>query len=445
MLRFGTDGVRGRAYENLFPDDCIRLAQAFTRALTPSSPIIIGRDTRDSSPDFAHALCAGFNAMGIHTIDLGVAPTPAVAWVAATQAAPGVVVSASHNPWHDNGLKLFSPKGLKLDNEIQATLESILSDPDWQPIPTLGTPNRTSDGTGLLQQYQQALTASVNFDANGLKVVVDAANGAATAVLAQPLQAHNLIVTVINANPDGRNINRQCGSTYPDTVAEAVVRHNADLGLTFDGDADRVLAVDHTGAVLDGDQIIAICATDRKQRNKLAGNTVVVTVMTNLGFHRAMAKQQINVVTTPVGDRNVWTALEEGQWALGGEQSGHVIFPELTTTGDGMVTALQLLEVVVRRSVPLKDLAAEAMTKMPQVLHNVKMGPASLDEQHLNSAVAAAEKTLQGNGRLLIRPSGTEPVIRIMVEAETSQLAQSVAADLASAYTAAEQENAKWQ
>ena len=431
MLRFGTDGVRGRAYVELLPDDVVRLAQAASEVLAPSGPVVIGRDTRDSSPEFAEALAAGFSAVGISSIDLGIAPTPAVAWAAARTRAPGAMVSASHNPWHDNGIKLFGPEGLKLDNEIQAALESRLGDYDIRPVPTLGAPHRTSDGSGLLQEYQQAVAATTGFDGSGLCVVADAAHGSATSVLPGPLQAHGVAVTVINSSPDGRNINRRCGSTHPEAVARAVRAQNADLGLAFDGDADRVLAVDHAGELVDGDQIIAICAADRHQQGQLPGNTVVVTVMTNLGFHRAMARRGINVVTTPVGDRHVWSALQNGDWALGGEQSGHVIFPSLATTGDGMVTALQLLEVVARRDMRLSNLAAEAMTKMPQVLHNVVIGPEPVDEDRLSAAVAAAEQTLGTNGRILVRPSGTEPVLRIMVEAESPETAETVAAHVA--------------
>jgi len=343
------------------------------------------------------------------------------------------MVSASHNPWYDNGIKLFGPEGRKLDDELQAALESALGDSDRPTVSALGTPRRTSDGSGLLQEYQEAAAGTADVDEHNLHVVVDAAHGAATAVLPGPLQAHGVAVTVINSSPDGRNINHRCGSTRPQTVAQAVRRQNADLGLAFDGDADRVLAVDHTGELVDGDQIIAICAADRHQQGRLPGNTVVVTVMTNLGFHRAMALRGIHVVTTPVGDRHVWAALQQGDWALGGEQSGHVIFPSLATTGDGLITALQLLEVVARRGLPLTDLATAAMTKMPQVLHNVALGPDPIDENRLSAAVAAAEQTLGANGRILVRPSGTEPVIRIMVEAETPQIANSVAGDVASA------------
>ena len=332
MLRFGTDGVRGRAYGDLFPDDVVRLAQAAAEVLAPTGSVVIGRDTRNSSPEFAAALAAGFSAVGVSTIDLGVAPTPAVAWAAARASTLGAMVSASHNPWHDNGVKLFSPGGRKLDDQVQAALESALADTNRRTAPTLGAPQRTSDGSGLLQEYQDAVTTTADFHGGNLRVVVDAAHGSATAALPDPLRAHGMAVTVINAEPDGRNINHRCGSTYPEAIARAVEGRNADLGLTFDGDADRVLAVDHTGELVDGDQIIAICAADRHQRGRLPGNTVVVTVMTNLGFHRAMAQRGINVVTTPVGDRHVWSALQEGNWALGGEQSGHVIFPALATT-----------------------------------------------------------------------------------------------------------------
>ncbi|MCY4195301.1 MAG: phosphoglucosamine mutase [bacterium] len=433
MLRFGTDGVRGRAYEDLLPDDIVRLAQAAAEVLAPTGPVIVGRDTRESSVEFSAALAAGFSSVGVSTIDLGVATTPAVAWAAARASTPGAVISASHNPWHDNGVKLFGPDGRKLNDEIQGALESALSSSDRLTVPTLGAPPRTSDGSELLKEYQQSVARTVDFDGRRLRVVADAAHGSASAVLPGPLQAHGATVAVINSSPNGRNINRRCGSTRPETVAQAVRQQSADLGLAFDGDADRVLAVDHTGELVDGDQIIAICAADRRLGGRLPGNTVVVTVMTNLGFHRAMARRDINVVTTPVGDRHVWSALQAGDWALGGEQSGHVIFPALATTGDGMVTALQLLEVVARRQMSLRDLSAEAMIKMPQVLHNVAADPDSIDDGRLSAAIADAEKALGADGRILVRPSGTEPVIRIMVEAETAPLAETVAAEVARA------------
>ena len=314
-------------------------------------------------------------------------------------------------------------------------MESTLGDFDRTTVSTLGAPRRTTDGSGLLQEYQQAVASTAAFDGSNLRVVVDAAHGSATAVLPGPLQAHGVAATVINSSPDGRNINHRCGSTHPEAVAQVVCEQNAHLGLTFDGDADRVLAVDHAGELVDGDQIIAICAADRHQQGQLPGNTVVVTVMTNLGFHRAMAQQGIQVVATPVGDRHVWSALQEGGWALGGEQSGHVIFPSLATTGDGMITALQLLEVVVRRGLPLRELAAEAMTKMPQVLHNVALGPDPIDENRLSTAITAAEQALGASGRILVRPSGTEPVLRIMVEAETLEAAEAVATGVTDAIT----------
>ncbi len=433
MLRFGTDGVRGRAYEELLPDDVVRLAQAAAEVLVPAGPVVIGRDTRESSPEFAEALAAGFSAVGVSSVDLGVAPTPAVAWAAARTRAPGAMVSASHNPWYDNGIKLFGPEGRKLDDEVQAAMESNLGYSNRKTVSTLGAPRRTSDGSELLQEYQDAAANTVDFDGHELRVVVDAAHGSATAALPGPLQAHDVAVTVINSSPNGRNINHRCGSTFPEAVAKTVRGENADLGLTFDGDADRVLAVDHTGELVDGDQIIAICAIDRHQRAQLPGDTVVVTVMTNLGFHRSMAQRGINVVTTPVGDRHVWSALQDGDWGLGGEQSGHVIFPSLSTTGDGLLTALQLLKVVARRGMPLRDLAAEAMTKMPQVLHNVDAGPNPIDEVRLDAAIASAQQTLGSGGRVLVRPSGTEPVIRIMVEAETADIAESVATEVAKA------------
>jgi len=433
VLHFGTDGVRGKAYDELVPQDVARLAQAAAEVLAPAGPVVIGRDTRLSSPDFANALISGFSAAGVPTLDLGVAPTPAVAWAAARHHIPGAVVSASHNPWPDNGIKLFGPGGRKLDDEVQTGLEAVLADSKrrWAPHPARRL--LVADAAGMLRDYQNAVAATAEFDGRGLRVVADAAHGSASAALPGPLGAHGVELTVINADPDGRNINHQCGSTHPEAVARAVCEQGAELGITFDGDADRVLAVDHTGELVDGDQIIAICAVDRQNRGLLPGNTVVVTVMTNLGFHRAMSNRGINVVTTPVGDRHVWSALQDGEWGLGGEQSGHVIFPALANAGDGLVTALQLLEVIVRRKMTLRDLAAEAMAKMPQVLHNVATGPDPIDAGQLDSAIAAAEQALGTSGRVLVRPSGTEPVIRVMVEAETLEAARSVAAEVATA------------
>ncbi|WP_420639363.1 phosphoglucosamine mutase [Candidatus Poriferisocius sp.] len=433
MLRFGTDGVRGRAYEELLPDDVVRLAQAMVDVVGISDPVVIGRDTRASSRDFADALISGFTTAGVPTLDMGVVPTPAVAWAAARDNLCGAVVSASHNPWTDNGIKLFGPGGQKLGDDVQESLESAMADPrrSWAAHPA--PRHRTTDGSALVGAYRDAIGATAHFDSPDLHVVVDAAHGSAVATLPAPLRAHGVNVTVINAEPDGRNINHRCGSTHPDTVARAVEQRGADLGLTFDGDADRVLAVDHTGEVVDGDQIIAICALDRHQHQRLPEDTVVVTVMTNLGFHRAMEQRGINVVTTPVGDRHVSAALQQGRWALGGEQSGHIIFPELAHTGDGMITALQLLEVMARRCAPLRDLAAESMTRMPQVLRNVAVKPEGIDDDRLSAAVTTAQQNLGDHGRILVRPSGTEPVIRIMVEAETAEAAEVAATHVVAA------------
>ncbi len=436
VLRFGTDGVRGRAYEELGPDDVTRLARTVAEVLVPTGPVVIGRDTRVSSPDFVDALITGFGAAGVPTLDMGVVPTPAVAWAGARHHTLSAMVSASHNPWYDNGVKLFGPGGEKLGEELQAALESALADNDRSSMPTPAEAPRATDASALLHDYRDTVAATADFDGRGLHVVVDAAHGSATTALPGPLRAHGAAVTMINAEPDGHNINLRCGSTHPEAVARAVREHQADLGFAFDGDADRVLAVDHTGELVDGDQIIAICAIDRHRQGRLPGSTVVVTVMTNLGFHRAMDRHGIEVVTTSVGDRHVWAALREGDWALGGEQSGHVIFPGLTSTGDGLVTALQLLEVVARRGLSLRDLAAQAMTKMPQVLHNVDIGPDPMDENRLSVAVTAAERTLGSQGRILVRPSGTEPVLRIMVEAGTLETARAVAADVVTALEA---------
>jgi phosphoglucosamine mutase len=442
VLKFGTDGVRGVANAELTPELALALGRAAARVLG-GSRFAVGRDTRRSGPLLEAALCAGVAAEGVDVAVLGVAPTPEVAWWSATEGAPAAMVSASHNPFPDNGIKLFSAGGRKLAHEVEAEIEAELRRLLAEGA-VAGTPAvPTGAGVGRITAaeaaghagYGAAVAASLDGRRlDGLSAVVDCAHGAATAVAPEVLAGLGVDVEVIHAEPDGTNINDGCGSTHPDELARTVVARGADLGIAFDGDADRVVLVDGTGALVDGDHIIALCAIDRHDRGVLAGDSVVVTVMTNLGFRLAMEKRGIHVVETAVGDRYVLEALEAGGLALGGEQSGHVIFRDLATTGDGLLTAVQTLDVVVRSGRSLADLAAGAMTRLPQVLVSVRVpdrDPALVDR--LAPTIAAVEARLGAEGRILVRPSGTEPVVRVMAEAPTQADAQAAVDDLVAA------------
>jgi phosphoglucosamine mutase len=435
-LKFGTDGVRGVANQELSPELALTLGRAAARVLG-GHRWVIGRDTRRSGPLLAGALAAGLASEGIDVVDLGVLPTPGVAHLSAVDGVGAAMISASHNPFGDNGIKLFAAGGHKLSDrteaELEAELAALAAGGDPRPRPwgeEVGTVDTDGDGLGrYLAHLGRALDGR---RVDGLTVVVDAANGAASTVAAHVLGSVGASVTAIHDRPDGVNINEACGSTHPGDLQRAVVERGADVGLAFDGDADRVLAVDHTGALVDGDQIIGICALDRHQRGTLARDTVVVTVMTNLGFRQAMATHGISVVDTAVGDRHVLAALDDGGFDLGGEQSGHVIFRDQATTGDGVLTALHLLDVVHRRDRPLAEMAAAAMVRLPQVLLNVATPGHQLRViEHLAAELAAAEDRLGDRGRVLLRPSGTEPVVRVMVEAPTEAEATEVANQLA--------------
>jgi phosphoglucosamine mutase len=343
------------------------------------------------------------------------------------------MISASHNPYTDNGIKLFAPGGAKLSDRTQSSIQQELDRQGALTAPDV--PAAIIDCRAELARYRQAVIDSLEGrDLRGLRLVVDCANGSNSEIAPAVLAALGVHVDVIHDAPDGRNINDRCGSTHPDDLQRAVVEHNADVGLAFDGDADRVLAVDHRGQLIDGDHIIAICAIDRHARGVLARNSVAVTVMSNLGFRLAMQARGIDVIETPVGDRYVLEALERERATFGGEQSGHVIFSDLATTGDGLLTSLQLLDVVCRSGRTLADLAADSMTRLPQVLRNVRVkGPVADLEARLRPAVARVEAALGATGRVLIRPSGTEPLVRVMVEAPSEAEAAAFAEELAQA------------
>jgi phosphoglucosamine mutase len=441
VLKFGTDGVRGVANLELTADVALALGRAAARVLGGGT-WGVGRDTRRSGPMLEAAFAAGVTSEGGDVVSLGVVPTPEVAWWSASEGVAAAMVSASHNPFEDNGIKLFAAGGRKLSDVVEDELEAEI-----QRILTAG-PSGGASGGGAVpvgadvgaisslsvdEGYGAAVASSVGGRRlDGVRVVVDCANGAASGVAPGVLRGLGAEVEVLHCAPDGTNINRGCGSTHPEDL-QAVVRDlGADVGVAFDGDADRVLLVDEAGRLVDGDQIIAMCAIDRAARGALPAGTVVVTVMTNLGFRLAMAERGIAVVDTKVGDRYVLEALEAGGFGLGGEQSGHVIFRDLATTGDGLLTAVQTLDVVVRSGQSLGKLAGEAMTRLPQVLRNVRVGAGQAAQvtEGLGSEVAAVEAELGTTGRVLVRPSGTEPLVRIMVEAPTEAEAEAAVSRL---------------
>ncbi len=444
MLKFGTDGVRGVANSELTPELALALGRAAVRVLG-GDRFAVGRDTRQSGPLLEAALAAGLAAEGADVTLLGVVPTPEVAWWSATEDAPAAMVSASHNPFGDNGIKLFSAGGRKLSDAVEQQLELELQrllgvtvpsssgalDAD-RPVPTGAAVGRIDPAARVHDGYAAAVVASIEGRRlAGLRAVVDCANGAASVVAPRVLRELGVEAEVLHAAPDGRNINDGCGSTHPEDLARTVVARGADLGVAFDGDADRVLLVDAAGELVDGDQIIALCAIDRHERGTLVDDSVVVTVMTNLGFRLAMEQRGIHVVETKVGDRYVLEALDAGGLSLGGEQSGHVIFPGLATTGDGLLTAVQALDVVARAGRPLAEVAADAMTRLPQVLRNVRVArrdPAIVDR--LADDIAAVEKRLGDHGRVLVRTSGTEPLVRVMAEAPTGAEAEAAVDEL---------------
>ncbi|MBO0886828.1 MAG: phosphoglucosamine mutase [Acidimicrobiales bacterium] len=440
-LRFGTDGVRGTANLDLSPEAVLALGRATARVLQPER-ILIGRDTRQSGPLLQAAFSAGLSAEGVEVTDLGVIPTPGVAYLSAARGVPGAVVSASHNPFTDNGIKLFQRGGRKLEPEVEQRIEQRLEELR-QAGTSAGTPslpgpaNGQPPATGSLHvdhaaaaEYRAHLVGCLEGRRlDPLHVVVDCAHGAATGFAPTVLAELGAQVDAIGDHPDGTNINAGYGSTDLRALRAAVIEHGADLGLAFDGDADRVLAVDHTGADVDGDQLLALLAFDLAGRDQLPGQAVVVTVMSNLGLRQALARGGLDVVETPVGDRHVLDVLERKGLALGGEQSGHIILRRLATTGDGLLTGLMVLDLLVRQGRTLAEAAGEVMTRFPQVLRSVAVAdPARLEgADAVWAEVAEVRAALGEEGRVVVRRSGTEPVVRVMVEATTGSEAGSAA------------------
>ncbi|GAA0599534.1 phosphoglucosamine mutase [Actinomadura livida] len=435
---FGTDGVRGLANRDLTAPLVMDLSIAAARVLGEEGAFkghrplaVVGRDPRASGEFLEAAVVAGLASSGVDVLRLGVLPTPAVAYLThQLHADVGVMLSASHNAAPDNGIKFFDRSGYKLPDELEDRIEARLGEP-WEP-PTGAGVGRVREAHGAVEQYVAHLLSTVPVSLDGLRVVVDCANGASSDVAPEALRRAGAEVFTIGTAPDGLNINAGCGSTSLEALREAVKEHGADAGIANDGDADRCLAVTATGEIVDGDQIMAILALELRESGALAADTVVATVMSNLGFKLAMREAGITVVETAVGDRYVLEAMKEGGFGFGGEQSGHVIMLDHATTGDGVLTGLHLLAAMARRGRPLDELT-KVMTRLPQVLINVK----DVDKNRaktspeLAAAIAAAEAGLGATGRVLIRPSGTEQMVRVMVEAASEEQAQEVAEDLA--------------
>jgi phosphoglucosamine mutase len=435
---FGTDGVRGLANVDLTAELAVDLSVAAAHVLGEAGAFeghrpraVVGRDPRASGEFLEAAVVAGLASAGVDVVRLGVLPTPAVAYLTgATGSDLGVMLSASHNPMPDNGIKFLARGGIKLDDQIEDVIEARMGE-GWQR-PTGAAVGRVLDDNLGFETYVSHLVGSAPNRFDGLKVVVDCANGAASLTAPEALRRLGAEVVTCASSPDGLNINLNCGSTHMDGLRREVVAYGADLGIALDGDADRCLAVDSTGELVDGDQILAILALAMRDSGRLSNDTVVATVMSNLGFVQAMVRERIAVEQTKVGDRYVLEAMKAGGHKLGGEQSGHVILSDHATTGDGTLTAVMLLARLAQTGKSLRDLAG-VMTRLPQVLvnvPNVDKNRAGTDAD-VQAAVAAATARLGGTGRVLLRPSGTEPLVRVMVEAESSDTADEVAHDLA--------------
>ena len=435
---FGTDGVRGVANDDLTAEIALDLAVAAAHVLAEAGafeghrPVaVVGRDPRASGEFLESAVVAGLASAGVDVLRLGVLPTPAVAYLTAhLRADVGVMLSASHNPMPDNGIKFFARGGHKLDDAIEDAVERRMREP-WQR-PTGAGVGRVRDLPDGVRRYVDYVTGTVQTRLDGLRVVVDGANGAASVAAPAALRALGAEVIPVGCDPDGLNINDGCGSTHLDTLRSAVVEYGAAVGIAVDGDADRVLAADGDGREVDGDQILAVLALAMRDAGRLVSDTVVATVMSNLGFVQAMRREGVRVVQTKVGDRYVLEAMRAGGYTLGGEQSGHVIMTGHATTGDGLLTGVHLLARMAEAGKPLAQLAG-VMARLPQVLINVAGVDKSRSDgdYRVQAAVADAEAELGANGRVLLRPSGTEPLVRVMVEAESPERAQAVAVRLA--------------
>ena len=439
---FGTDGIRGIVGETLTAEMAYRVGQAVGTVLAEEKhgqpEIAIGKDTRVSSDMLESALIAGICSVGGNAVPLGVIPTPAVAYLTVQRHADaGIVISASHNPYEHNGIKVFNSQGYKLPDETEARIEALILSDDTIPEKTGSEIGVMIRGMKMARDsYIEHLCSTIEDDLYGLRICVDCANGAASATAGELFSHFRAKVDILNAAPNGININEGCGSTHLESLSQAVVSGGYDVGVAYDGDADRCLLVDEKGKAIDGDKIMAVCAMDMRKRGKLDGNTIVATVMSNLGLHEFCRKEDINLVCTDVGDRHVLEKMRECGYRIGGEQSGHMIYTEYATTGDGELTGLQFLQILKRSGKRASELVS-CCAQYPQVLVNVPVSPQrGVKEQIMESEILAAavceqEQRLGTKGRILLRPSGTEALIRVMVEAETAEIADEYAGILA--------------
>ncbi|MGG1687926.1 phosphoglucosamine mutase [Pseudalkalibacillus sp. NRS-1564] len=425
---FGTDGVRGIANTELTPELAFKLGRLGGYVLTKETEkpkILIGRDTRISGYMLEGALVAGLLSIGAEVMRLGVISTPGVAHLTkALSAQAGVMISASHNPVGDNGIKFFGPDGFKLLDVQEEEIEALIdSDEDLVPRPTGADLGIVSDYFEGCQKYLQYLKQTIDEDFSGLHIALDCAHGATSSLAAHLFADLEADISTIGTNPTGTNINDGVGSTHPETLAEFVKEKNANVGFAFDGDGDRLIAVDENGDIVDGDQIMFICAKFMKDQKRLRHDTVVSTVMSNLGFHKGMEKSGVTSLQTKVGDRYVMEEMRKEGYNLGGEQSGHIIFLDHITTGDGMLSALQLANIMQVTNKPLSELAGE-MKKYPQSLVNVKVTDKNKvdSNERIQETIQQVESDMNGEGRILVRPSGTEPLVRVMAEAPTKDL-----------------------
>jgi phosphoglucosamine mutase len=441
---FGTDGVRGQANSHpMTAEMALRLGAAAGRYFRSDARnghrVVIGKDTRLSGYMLENALTAGLTSTGMNVLLLGPVPTPAVGYLTRSMRADiGIMISASHNPADDNGIKFFGPDGFKLDDEAERAIEAIVNGTIIPAQPAnIGRARRIEDGRGRYVEYAKT-TFPGRDRLSGLKVVIDCANGAAYKAAPEVLWELGAEVIPVGTAPNGRNINENCGSTHTITAAEAVVTHGADLGICLDGDADRVMIIDETGQVADGDQIMALMAARWAAAGRLRGEALVATVMSNLGLERFLAGRGLRLERTPVGDRYVVERMRKGGFNLGGEQSGHIVMTDYATTGDGLIAGLQFLAAMVETASPASALVHQ-FERVPQMLRNVRYaaGQEPLNSVPVQARIAEAEARLAGRGRLLIRKSGTEPLIRVMAEAEDAALLHDVVEGLVAAVRAA--------
>ncbi|KHF37867.1 phosphoglucosamine mutase [Halalkalibacter okhensis] len=424
---FGTDGVRGVANKELTPELAFKLGRAGGYVLTKDTEkprVVVGRDTRISGEMLESALVAGLLSIGAEVMRLGVISTPGVAFLTkALSANAGVMISASHNPVPDNGIKFFGPDGFKLLDNQEAEIERLLDSEDELPRPTGGALGVITDYFEGGQKYLQYLKQTVQEDFSGIHIALDCAHGAASSLAPHLFADLEADISTMGTSPNGVNINENCGSTHPEALSAFVLEKGAQIGLAFDGDADRIIAIDENGDVVDGDKIMFICAKYMKEQGWLKHNTVVSTVMSNLGFYKGLEELGIEAKQTSVGDRYVMEEMRKGGYNIGGEQSGHIIFLDHITTGDGLLSALQLVNIMKVKNMPLSKLASE-METFPQKLVNVRVTDkhAVTENAKVSAAIEDVESKMAGEGRVLVRPSGTEPLVRVMIEAKTEEL-----------------------